>query len=92
MNRILSLKKNRSGEAARIRLKTLLTADRTGCSAEILEMIKHDICHVAAKYMEVDCGELTVTVTRASYAGSPKELPILTIYLPIHSLTNKGTC
>ena len=51
MDRILDLRKKRSGEVARTRLKLLLVMDKTGCSQEFLEMLKIDICSSVSKYL-----------------------------------------
>ena len=66
MNWIPDLRKKRSGEVARKRLKLLLVADKTGCTPELLEMLKSDLCHVISKYLEVNAREMEVGVRKAS--------------------------
>ena len=44
MIRMLRIRRERSGSVARRRLKILLAADKTGCSPELLEMLKSDLC------------------------------------------------
>lgn len=91
MNRIPGLKKRRSGEVARTRLKLLLVADKAGCSPELLDMLKNDMCHAISRYMEVDSGEMEVGIRKTSLHGMKDTIPALYAYIPIHSLTYKGT-
>lgn len=51
----LFTKKN-SGEIARKRLKHLLTADRAGCSPELLDLIRADFLRSVSRYLEIDPG------------------------------------
>lgn len=91
MNRIPGFKRRRSGEVARNRLKLLLVADKAGCSPELLDMLKNDMCHVISKYMEVDSGEMEVGIRKNSFPGTKDTTPALYANIPIHSLTYKGT-
>ena len=47
----LFTKKN-SGEIARKRLKHLLTADRAGCSPELLDLIRADFLRSVSRYLD----------------------------------------
>ena len=51
-------KRKSSKEIAKDRLKILLISDRVNCSAETLEMIKHDIAKVISKYMKIDANSM----------------------------------
>ena len=90
MDRILGLRKRRSGEVARKRLKLLLVVDKTGCSPELLEMLKSDICRVISRYLEVEPGKMEVGIRKTSFCGSEDTIPALYAYIPIYSLTYKG--
>lgn len=90
MDWILGLPKKRSGEVARNRLKLLLVADKTGCSPELLEMLKSDLCHAISKYLEVDKGQMEVGIRKASFHGSKDTIPALYANIPVHSITYKG--
>ena len=91
MNRLAGLRKRRSGEVARNRLKLLLVADKTGCSPELLEMLKKDMCHVISKYMEISSEEMDVTIQKISLRGNSDTIPALYAYIPLHRLNYKGT-
>lgn len=90
MDRIVDLRKRRSGEVARKRLKLLLIVDKTGCSPELLEMLKSDICRSISKYLEVDPGKMEVGIRKTSFSGSEDTIPALYAYIPIYSLIYKG--
>ena len=85
------LRKRRSGEVARHRLKLLLTADKTGCSPELLEMLKRDLCHVISRYMEINAEEMEIRVQKIALQGSNDTMPALYANIPIRSLSYKGT-
>mgnify|MGYP000052531103 CR=1 FL=1 len=61
----LFTKKN-SGEIARKRLKHLLTADRAGCSPELLDLIRADFLRSVSRYLEIDPGDVTLRILRTS--------------------------
>ena len=90
MERLSRLRKRRSGEVARRRLKLLLTADKTGCSPELLEMLKKDLCRVISKYMEINSEEMELRIHRISFSGSRDTIPALYADIPIRSLHYKG--
>ena len=66
----LFTKKN-SGEIARKRLKHLLTADRAGCSPELLDLIRADFLRSVSRYLEIDPGDVTLRILRTSSEGIP---------------------
>lgn len=80
-----------SGEIAKKRLKFLLVADRTGCSPEILEMIRSDFINAVSRYLEIDKEELTVCVIRSAGEGIMGKVPALYASIPIHDIQNKGS-
>ena len=59
------LAKRNSGEIAKKRLQFVLIADRVGCTAEILEMIKDDMIKAISKYMEIVPEEFDVKMTNS---------------------------
>ena len=91
MNRLDGLRMRRSGEVARNRLKLLLVADKTGCSPELLEMLKRDMCHVISKYMEINSSEMEIRIHKITLRGSNDTIPALYADIPIRSLNYKGT-
>lgn len=91
MRRRPGLRKRRSGEVACRRLKLLLTADKTGCSPELLEMLKRDMCRVISKYMEINSEEMELRIHRLSFPGTRDTIPALYADIPIRSLNYKGT-
>jgi cell division topological specificity factor len=62
-----------SKNIAKERLQLILINDRAGVSPELLEAIKEDILKVISKYVEIDCEEIEVkmTKTQQSEGGSP---------------------
>lgn len=65
--------KHSSKNVAKERLQLILINDRAGISPELLEAIKEDILKVISKYVEIDCEEIEVkmTKTQQSEGGSP---------------------
>jgi cell division topological specificity factor len=91
MNLMFAIRRKRSGEIARNRLKLLLVADKAGCSPELLEMLKSDMCCSISRYMAVDQNEMEMGIKETLFHGSSDTIPTLYTYIPIHSLTYKGT-
>ena len=76
----LFTKKN-SGEIARKRLKHLLTADRAGCSPELLDLIRADFLRSVSRYLEIDPGDVTLRILRTS-----SEQPAVCASVPVLTL------
>lgn len=91
MNRMSRLRKKRSGEIARRRLKLLLVSDKVNCSPEIMEMIKDDMIHVISKYMEIDDRYMEVGITKLPSSGHQGNIPALYANIPLRDLSYKGT-
>lgn len=91
MNRRPALRKKRSGEIARKRLKLLLVSDKADCSPEMMEMIKDDMAHIISKYMEIDSACMEVGITRILSPGYKEAIPALYANIPIRDLSYKGT-
>jgi len=85
------LRKKTSGEVARKRLKLLLAADKTGCSPELLEMLKRDMCRVISKYMEINPEEMELRIHRIAFTEGDDLVSALYADIPIRSLNYKGT-
>ncbi len=79
-------RKKGSGDMAKDRLKLLLVSDRAKCSPEIMELIKNDIIKVISKYMEIDCENLDIQITRTESEGSNGSVPALYASIPIKGL------
>ncbi|MDD3185113.1 MAG: cell division topological specificity factor MinE [Anaerostipes sp.] len=58
------LRRNRSADDAKDRLKLLLVSDRSNCSPETMELIKNDIIKVISKYMEIDAEGLDIQISQ----------------------------
>lgn len=72
-----------SREIARDRLKILLISDRVNCSAETLEMIKHDIAKVISKYMKIDTNSMEIQISKTGSHARGNANPVLNANIPI---------
>ena len=81
----LFTKKN-SGEIARNRLKHLLTADRAGCSPELLELIRADFMRSVSRYLEIEPGEVTLRILRNSSEQPAEIFPAICATVPVLTL------
>jgi cell division topological specificity factor len=73
--------KHSSKNVAKERLQLILINDRAGISPELLEAIKEDILKVISKYVEIDCEEIEVKMTKTQL--SEGGLPALVASIPI---------
>ena len=85
------LAKRNSGEIAKKRLQFVLIADRVGCTAEILEMIKDDMIKAISKYMEIDTSGIEMKVTHVNDKEVSEKLPVLYVSMPVRVMLTKGT-
>lgn len=76
-------KRKSSKEVAKDRLKILLISDRVNCSAETLEMIKHDIAKVISKYMKIDADSMEIQISKTSSRANGNLNPVLNANIPI---------
>lgn len=83
------LHRRNSGELAKKRLKAVLSADRTDCSPEMIEMVKEDLVVTVSKYMEVDQGGMEIQIRQEDAANGRKK-PALYANIPILNMGNKG--
>lgn len=72
-----------SKEVAKDRLKILLISDRVNCSAETLEMIKHDIAKVISKYMKIDADSMEIQISKTNSHAGGNLNPVLNANIPI---------
>lgn len=72
-----------SREIAKDRLKILLISDRVNCSAETLEMIKHDIVKVISKYMKIDADSMEIQISKKGSRERENTNPVLSANIPI---------
>lgn len=72
-----------SKEIAKDRLKILLISDRVNCSAETLEMIKHDIAKVISKYMKIDANSMEIQISKTGSRDKGNINPVLNANIPI---------
>lgn len=72
-----------SKEIAKDRLKILLISDRVNCSAETLEMIKHDIVKVISKYMKIDTDSMEIQISKKGNRERENVNPVLSANIPI---------
>ena len=76
---------------AKKRLQFVLIADRVGCTAEILEMIKDDMIKAISKYMEIDTSGVEMKVTHVDDNDVSEKLPMLFVSMPVRVLLTKRT-
>ena len=76
-------KRKSSKEIAKDRLKILLISDRVNCSAETLEMIKHDIAKVISKYMKIDENSMEIQISKTGSREKGNLNPVLNANIPI---------
>ncbi len=76
-------KRKSSKEIAKDRLKILLISDRVNCSAETLEMIKHDITKVISKYMKIDADSMEIQISKTGSREKGNLNPVLNANIPI---------
>ena len=76
---------------AKKRLQFVLIADRVGCTAEILEMIKDDMIKAISKYMEIDTSGIEMKVTHVNDNDVSEKLPMLFVSMPVRVLLTKRT-
>lgn len=81
----LFTKKN-SGEIARKRLKNLLTADRAGCSPELLDLIRADFLRSVSRYLEIDSEDVTLRILRSSSEQVTEVFPAICATVPVLTL------
>ena len=84
------LRRKKSNEVAKDRLKILLISDRMNCSQEMLEMIKQDIAKVISKYMKIDTKSMEIQISKTESKGRNAKNPSLYANIPILDL-NKNT-
>ncbi|QAT39588.1 cell division topological specificity factor MinE [Clostridium sp. JN-9] len=70
-------------DMAKERLKLILIHDRADLSPELLEAIKGDILKVISKYVEIDCDELDIRMTKTDVSEGSS--PALVASIPIKS-------
>ncbi|MBE5957886.1 MAG: cell division topological specificity factor MinE [Lachnospiraceae bacterium] len=78
---VFSLKKlfsnnNKSGVIAKDRLKLLLISDRTGCSPEMMEMLKKDMFGVVSKYIDINTEECVIDIEKSKKPYLFANIPI----------------
>ena len=73
--------KHSSKNVAKERLQLILINDRAGISPQLLEAIKEDILKVISKYVEIDCEEIEVKMTKTQQSDGG--LPALVASIPI---------
>lgn len=76
-------RRKKSKEIAKDRLKILLISDRVNCSAETLEMIKHDIAKVISKYMKIDANSMEIQISKTPSHNRGISNPVLNANIPI---------
>ena len=76
-------RRKKSKEIAKDRLKILLISDRVNCSAETLEMIKHDIAKVISKYMKIDANSMEIQISKTPSHSRGASNHVLNANIPI---------
>ena len=52
-----------SGHYARERLKSILMADRIGCTPDVVTRIRDDMCKCVSAYVNIDAANMTVQLS-----------------------------
>lgn len=81
-------KKKSSGDVAKKRLQFVLSADRAGCTPEVMENIKNDIIEVLSRYVEIDKEGLDIKVNHSDTESSNGG-PSLYANIPIKGMRHK---
>lgn len=80
------LRRRRSCQVAKDRLKILLITDRVNCSPEMVELIKRDITKVISKYVKIDTENMEVQITAKKGTSRGGKAPVLYANVPILDL------
>jgi cell division topological specificity factor MinE len=67
-----------SGLYAKERLKSILMADRIGCTPDVITHIKDDISRIVSGYVDIDAGNMTVQLTDSLLMA---RIPVLGIHM-----------
>ncbi|NLG05439.1 MAG: cell division topological specificity factor MinE [Clostridia bacterium] len=78
--------KKQTGNMAKDRLKLLLISDRVDCSAETIELIKHDMIKVISKYIEIDPDQMEVQIKKSRNGTKNNSMPALFANIPIKDM------
>ncbi|MBQ9119956.1 MAG: cell division topological specificity factor MinE [Lachnospiraceae bacterium] len=81
-------RKKASGDVAKSRLMFVLSADRAGCTPEVIENIKNDIIEVLSRYVEIDKDGLDIKVNHSDTESSNGG-PSLYANIPIKGMRRK---
>lgn len=77
------MRRRKSREIAKDRLKLLLISDRADCSTEVIEFIKNDLIRVISKYIEIDEEQMDVQITWTKSENYKGNVPALYANIPI---------
>lgn len=83
------VRKNRSKDVAKDRLKLVLVHDRVNVSPDFLETIKDEIMQVLAKYMDIADSGLDINLTTAQSEDGKSQVPALTANIPIKNMKKR---
>lgn len=87
MNWFNIIKKKKSGNIAKNRLKLLLVSEKTNCSFSTMELIRNDIIHAISKYMDIDCEHIEIQIHTEECEGT---IPTLFANIPIKEVKTKN--
>ncbi|MBL4934020.1 MULTISPECIES: cell division topological specificity factor MinE [Clostridium] len=74
-------------EVAKDRLRLILIHDRGEIAPELLNKIREEILEVISKYVEIDAGDMEITVTKTE--ASEGNSPALVANIPIKSVRGR---
>lgn len=77
------IRRKKSRDIAKDRLKILLISDRVSCSPEMMEMIKQDIVKVISKYMKIDTDSMDIQIMKTDGNNRTAKNPVLYANIPI---------
>ena len=86
----LFLRRRRSCQVAKDRLKILLITDRVNCSPEMVELIKRDITKVMSQYVKIDTENMEIQISTKKSNSRGGKAPVLYANVPILDLHKQG--
>lgn len=82
MKKLRLIRKKKSGNIARDRLKILLISDRINCSPQTLNLIRQDLIKSISKYMSIDEEHMEIVLKKNNKRGKNRR-PSLCANIPI---------
>lgn len=82
-------KKQRPRDVAKDRLRLILIHDRGDIPEETIEKIRNEILDVLAKYIEIECEDVEISVTKSDNLEGGDANPSLVANIPIKGIRGR---